>query len=639
MKRDRFNWYWPALSVRAQSPRAPDIDEIWEERTAVQATPTERPSTRRVLIVAVLPLCVMFGLLARLAFLQLRQSDAYRQLVDRNQYRYVEVPAPRGAILDRNGVTMVDNAPNYVLTVIPASVPTKKAPREAFLANITRVTGMAAGDIEKKLTNKKYSQSDAVPVLDHIPFARALQYAVSFDDVTGVNVTAYPTRSYIYGEADAPVIGYIGAVTDKELRTYSYLTKDDEIGKTGVELTYNQALTGTPGFIAYERTGKNEFLSSTRHRDPVPGKTLHLTIDQELQRRLYEAVVEQVQKAHSSGGAAVALDPRNGDILGLVSVPTYDSNWFIQPDLRSKATDAVTNPKRLMLNRAISGQYPSGSIIKPIISAAALAEHVITPQTIVMSVGGFKVGPNFFPDWKAGGHGATNVLKAIAESVNTFFYAIGGGHEDQVGLGVERIVTYLAKFGWGRELGVDLPNEADGFLPIKTWRETQRATPWRLGDTYHLSIGQGDLEVTPLQVAASTVAIANGGTLYAPRVVSEITDADGAVVQTIAPKVIADHLVSSNVLSTVRAGMREGVLTGSSRSLLDLPITAAAKTGTAQYGNQGKTHAWFSAFAPYEDPKIVIAVIIEGGGEGHASALPVAKEVLQWYATRLSATH
>ena len=270
-------------------------------------------------------------------------------------------------------------------------------------------------------------------------------------------------------------------------------------------------------------------------------------------------------------------------------------------------------------------------------AVAALETGVITPQSTVMSTGGINVGQWFFPDWKAGGHGRTDVVKAIADSVNTFFYAIGGGWGEIVGLGPDRLAAWLERFGWGKTLGIDLPGEANGLVPSPAWKAQHSSEPWYIGDTYHMAIGQGDILVTPLQVAAATAAIANGGTLYRPRLVAAIGDGSGAL-KPIPLQVINDRLVSPEVIKVVHEGMRSTVTDGSARRLMTLPITVAGKTGTAQVAS-GLPHAWFTAFAPLSNPQIVLAIVIEHGGEGSAVAVPVAEEVLQWWAQhRLNVT-
>ncbi len=432
------------------------------------------------------------------------------------------------------------------------------------------------------------------------------------------------------GLAGAPVLGYIGKISSDELQQKSNASIIDVTGKAGLEKMYDDVLRGQDGRREVDRAkvGQN---SSTQDRDPVPGDTLHVSLDADLQQRLFDRLQAAIHQAHSTAGAAVAINPQNGEILALVSAPTFDDNWFVDQSHQSDVMHALHDKTQPLLNRAIAGQYPSGSIIKPLIGTAALAEGVVTPQTTVLSTGGLKVGVNTFPDWKPGGHGITNLSKAIAESVNTYFYEVGGGYDQQPGLGVDRIVKYLSRYGWGRTLGIDIPGEQPGLLPTKQWRTNVRPTPWRLGDTYHLAIGQGDLEVTPLQVASAIAAVANGGTLYQPHLVREISDPNGQTRTTIVPKVLEKDIAPGPDITAVQAGMREGVLSGSSRAMQSVPVPVAGKTGTAQFGVGNHTHAWYTAFAPYDHPTIALAVVIEGGGQGHEIALPVAKDILTWY--------
>lgn len=338
-----------------------------------------------------------------------------------------------------------------------------------------------------------------------------------------------------------------------------------------------------------------------------------------------------ISKAGLKRGAAVVLDPRNGEVISLVSLPTFDNNLFARGITLDEYKALADSPDQPLFSRAVSGEYPSGSTIKPIVAAAALQEKIITEFTSFLSTGGLRVGQWSFPDWKAGGHGQTNVKKAIAESVNTFFYYIGGGYDTFVGLGVDKMVSYFRKFLLGDQLGIDLPNEAKGFVPTKEWKEATKKEKWYVGDTYHIAIGQGDLIVTPLQVAAYTMAFANGGTIYQPHLVKELTRPDGTVVKTIESKTLASHLIDPANIEIVREGMRQTVTSGSARSMNALPVAVAGKTGTAQWSSKKNPHAWFTGFAPYNNPEMVITVLVEEGKEGSAIASPIAREFLAWY--------
>ncbi len=573
-------------------------------------------------------------LVGRLGWLQTVAGDTYRARADQNRIRIQSIPAPRGQILDRTGQPLVNNVANYVLTIIPADLPRQEPARTTTLASLSQASGLSVEVINQELATTTQRVTDPLPLAEYVPQTAALQWLAAVQDIPGAGLQILPTRQYVDGSAAAALLGYIGKVSQPELAKDLKLTTLSLTGKTGLERVYNSVLTGREGEREVERDVRNRQQQILNEIDPQPGQTVQLSIDRGLQVKTAEVLSAAVQRLKSPGGAVVAVDPNSGEILALASAPSYDNNWFVQPDRSAEITTALTDNRKLLLNRAVAGQYPSGSIVKPFIATAGLVEKLITPQTTVLSVGGFTVGNNAFPDWKAGGHGLTNLAKALAESVNTYFYVLGGGYEQRPGLGVDRIVSYLQRFGWGQQLGIDLPSEAPGFLPTKDWRDHVRPTAWRLGDTYHLSIGQGDLVVTPLQVAMAMSAIANNGTLYQPRVATKILNPDGSLVRAVPKKILTDRIASTANIRAVQNGLREGVLSGSSRSLQSLPVAAAGKTGTAQFGVEGKTHSWYSAYAPYDNPTIVMTVIVEAGGEGNDAALPVAKEILDWYFRR-----
>ncbi|MFH1610932.1 MAG: penicillin-binding transpeptidase domain-containing protein, partial [Patescibacteria group bacterium] len=320
------------------------------------------------------------------------------------------------------------------------------------------------------------------------------------------------------------------------------------------------------------------------------------------------------------------------EILAMVSCPTYDNNYFTNTLKNSEEiTQLITNEKQPLFNRAIQGEYPPGSIFKLVVGAAGLEEGIINRNTRFLSVGGISIGQWFFPDWKGGGHGSTDITKAIAESVNTFFYYTGGGYQDEFGgLGLNRITDYAERFGYGKEQNIDLPGEAKGFLPDQIWKQEVTGRPWYIGDTYHLSIGQGDIIVTPLQIASVTSYFANNGVLYKPHLVKERIDYRNTKYE-VKPEIIKKDIIGQNHTDSIRQGLRDAVIYGSAVYLSDLPVVVAGKTGTAQVGGDKEAHAWFTGFAPYDNPNIVITVLVENGEEGSRIAVPVAKEVLRWY--------
>ncbi|MEK9159005.1 MAG: penicillin-binding protein 2, partial [Patescibacteria group bacterium] len=427
------------------------------------------------------------------------------------------------------------------------------------------------------------------------------------------------------------LLGYIGKVSRDDLELNPDYLSTDFIGKTGLEKYYEKVLRGKYGLREIEVDALGKEKNTVKESSPQSGRSLVLSLDLNYQEKLEEILSRNLKAQGKKRGSAIVMDPRNGEILALVTLPTFNNNLFAQGISNNDYQKLLIDPDAPLFDRAWSGTYPTGSVIKPVIAAAALNEGVITRWTTFSSVGGLRVDKWFFPDWKAGGHGLTDVTKALAESVNTFFFIVGGGYEKTTGLGLEKLISYFKKAGLGNSLGVDLPNEAAGFIPSREWKEDTKKERWYIGDTYNLSIGQGDLLATPLQVANYTAAIANGGTLYRPHLVQAIIDPVSGQKQKIVPQIIEKQLVPGNFLDIIKEGMRASVTYGSARSLADLPVQVAAKTGTAQWSKKLSTHAWFTSFAPYRDPQIVVTVLVEEGGEGSVAAAPVAREFYAWW--------
>lgn len=592
---------------------------------------TRRPNVR--VQVLLLTLLVGFGVLfVRAVSLQVANGARYRELAEGHRLKIETVAASRGIVVDRRGEPLLENVPSIRLTLQPNDLPRSTSERDTVLNDLSAGSGVARQEIDARIAD--HTTAEPIVLRDNLSDADGLRLMLDLGNLPGVGVATVPQRSYLLDDSLSHVVGYVGAVTKAELDAGGF-DPGDVVGRTGIEAKYDGYLRGTNGRQEIERDAHGRTQKVIASVDPVPGGNLRLTLDGRLQsegQRLLDAMVRQ---RRSPGGALVALDPRNGAILALASSPTFSANELVAGLTPEAYASLSSDPRAPLFNRAITGMYPPGSTIKPVIAAAALQERVITPSTTVVSTGGIRIGQWFFPDWKAGGHGATNVTKAIAESVNTFFYLAGGGDETHVGLGLDRMRLYAERFGLNRTLGVDLPGERPGFLPTMAWKEETKGERWYIGDTYHLAIGQGDILVTPLQVAAYTMAIANGGTLYRPHLVQAILDASDRVVSEAAPAVIRNVGVDSDNLAVVRQGLRQTVTSGSGQSLGGLPVSIAAKTGTAQFGNEGKTHAWLTAFAPYEDPEIVVSVFVEGGGEGHETALPVARSLIAtWLESR-----
>lgn len=631
----KANPFAPVPTARGDKPlvvrrdrRAVNLEEHISSGQAVGRLSSERVRIRFGVIFLLVTLAMVT---ARVAYLQVIRGDTYRVASERNRTRLETLRAPRGIIFDRNQNPLLMNVPNFTLIATPADLPRSVDERQSIVVELAAVLkNLNLSTLSDTLVNAPTTSLEPLILAEHLSHDDAIRASTVIARLPGISVETVSTRSYIDAQAAAHVIGYLGKPTQSELDGDSTLSTISEIGRMGVEQSYDQLLRGTDGVREVERDHLNKELQVLRSRNPIPGNNLVLSIDQGLQDTLFSSLQRTVDDLRVPGGAAVAIDPRSGEIRALVSYPSFNPNLFTTGGSKTEFESIFSNPNHPLFFRAVSGSYPSGSTIKPVVASAGLAEKTITERTIVQSTGGIRIGASSFPDWKAGGHGSTDVRKALAESVNTFFYTVGGGYGDIRGLGVDRLVEYFSLFGLGEKLGIDLPNESNGFLPTKSWRDKPTSPRWYLGDTYHLAIGQGYIDVTPLQVASFTATIANGGTLYRPHVLSKILNPDGSTLSTIAPDALRST-VSSNVLAIIRSGMRQAVTSGSARALADLPVPAAAKTGTAQFGEGDRTHAWLTSFAPFDRPEIVIAVVIEQGGEGHAEALPVAKDGLRWY--------
>jgi len=334
-----------------------------------------------------------------------------------------------------------------------------------------------------------------------------------------------------------------------------------------------------------------------------------------------------------TSATAMVMDVNTGGILSMVSLPSYDDNLFSIKISNADYAKLNADPTLPMFNRGIAGVYPPGSIAKIIMASAGLQEGNITAKTSMVTPPAIKIGEYTFPDWKDHSYESTNIQSAIAQSNDIFFYALGGGFQNIKGLGIDKIKEYWQLFGLGEKTGLDLPGEASGLLPDNEWKTRIKKEPWYIGDTYHVSIGQGDMLVTPIQMLRATATIANGGKLLQPQLVSRIVDRSGKTVKTFGPRIERQDFISAANIKTVQQGMRMTVQpSGSAHSIFyDFPIPIAAKTGTAQFMNNQKTHAWFECYAPYDNPQIAIIVLVEGGGEGYDIAGPVAKDMMTYY--------
>lgn len=580
---------------------------------------------------------ILFLLWGRSFWLQIWQGDYYAGRASRNNVRLYSSDAPRGIIYDRNNKNLLDNVADFSLFIIPADIP-KGKDTGSWTKKVSETLNKNENEILSFIKTLNTESTEPVLFVRDVAKDDLIAAEKKLSEIPGIFISQEIKRDYFESYYFSHLLGFLGKVSGDDIRSDSFYTSLDSIGKAGLEAKYEKKLRGTPGKIAVVVDSSNKVLNILTAKEPEAGNNLVLNIDKDLQKILTDSLIRKMADTGSPAVAAVVMNPKSGEVLSLVSLPSFDNNIF-NSDLSGKAYNALSNDKtRPFFNRALSGAYASGSTIKPFMAIAALNENIISPEYKIDDTLGYITIPNqydpdimyIFRDWKA--HGFVDMRRAIAVSANVYFYVIGGGYKNIKGLGIDRIDKYLRLFGFGSPLGIDLPGETSGLVPSPSWKKSVKNEGWFTGDTYNVSIGQGDVLVTPLQLATAISAIANNGTLYKPRVVSKITDSYGNVLEEFVPEIIRTIDINGEDFKVIKEGMREAVTDGSAYLLKDLTVEVAGKTGTAQVTNTfRKTNAWFTGFAPYENPEIALAIVIEGAGEGSAAAVPVAKEVFEWY--------
>ncbi len=575
---------------------------------------------KRVQRFGVILLLLIFGIfLFRIGIWQIGHGDEYRTIADNNRTRTQTILPNRGVILDRNGVLLAWNTPAFHLIASRADLPEDPLQRAGKFIAIAQQLSISPASFEENYQKSKTDQT--VLLYDDVPYTAALAFLSSLNQYPGFSIESASTRTYKTDSIPtlSHILGFTGSINDDEYVKVKKLgyRRFDSIGKQGIESSHESELRGTPGVEITEVNAQGESLRTLEKTDAIHGNDITLSIDAGFTAAIENILGTRLAKAEVKRAAVVVTNPKNGEVLSLISYPAFDGNLFARGITQAEYSALLNDPNAPLFPRATQGEYPSGSTIKPVYAAAALMEKIITPTTSFLSTGGIWLGGRLFPDWRHAGHGQTNVYHAIADSVNTFFYTIGGGTPEFQGLGIDRLMQYASMFGFGSKTGIDLPNEADGFLPSKAWKESTKGEPWYLGDTYNISIGQGDFLVTPLQMNRSTATFANGGTLMTPHLLK------GA-----APEGM--KIVPDDVATVVNDAMRQTVTVGSSMMMNDLALPVAGKTGTAQWATGRDEHTWFTGFGPFNDPTIVVTVIVEQGG-GNYYATPIARDIFEWY--------
>lgn len=540
-----------------------------------------------------------------LFYLQIIKANLYKELSYRNSIRLLSIAAPRGTIYDRRERIVARDELSFGVFIVPQE--TKDVDIE--IKKLSKIL-----DVPESLLKRSYKRNYRAPfapceLIRDISKEKAIFIEEMKLDLPGILIKEIPKRNYYYKEVLAHVLGYVGEIDKKELeslKSYGYSVKD-LIGKDGIEKVVDSFLRGKNGGMQVQINNRGRQVQVLSSKPAVKGKDVFLTIDAGLQ-----AFVWKMMKNRK--GTAIFMDSRNGEILSMVSLPSYDPNFSVAAVLKHKHTP--------LLNRAIMGQYPPGSLFKIVVAMAALESKEVTPVTTFICNGGLDVGNAHFNCWDRDGHGAMDIENAIIKSCNVFFYNTG------LLLGVEEICEYAKKFGFGERTGVELLGEMKGFVPSRAWKKIKYKERWYAGDTINLSIGQGYLLVTPLQIVRLFAAVANGGELVRPHLLRRLDKKD-----TKGHKNIKLKIRKKNI-ELIKRGMK-GVVedrdgTGF-RAWSDV-IPISGKTGTAQAGGMSKTHAWFAGFAPSENPEISFVIFLENGGSGgDAPALILRKVVEYWY--------
>jgi penicillin-binding protein 2 len=647
--------------------RGGDAHEQWVEAVlpadAEAEVPEGETSRRPMVVLGLVSLFALGVLVVRLFSLQVLAGSYNLALANGNLVREQVERAPRGIIYDRNGQVLASNVASFDVTVVPELLPVTPTARTAEYAHVGSLIGMSAAAVQAKAevtckTHETGCLDSAVPqlVASDVSHDQALLVDQDSDGLPGFTLDVNPVRQYSDGGLLSVILGYTGRVDAQDIAAHPDYGPTDLIGKLGLEKEYESVLRGTNGGTETEVDASGRPIRVLASQNPVPGDNLVLSIDQNLQQHMVAAIQEQMQASGSTRAAGVAIDPRNGQVLAIASLPSYDNNLFSRGITQAAYNQLLSNPGQPLFDKAVDGGYPSGSIIKPIGATAALAEGIITPETIIDDTGKI-IGPNKYDPsnpavylgWeRTTGLGPVNVLQALAQSSDIFFYEVMGGFTTFTHyLGVDQLTDWYKKFGLGAQTGIDLPDEATGRVPTPAWKQAYSGQPWYTGDTYNIAVGQGDLLVSPLQMAMAIAAVGNGGTLYRPELVSEITNAAGKVVKKIEPQVVRKNIASAATLDTVKQGMELAVTEPEGTACcfikVQVPVPVAAKTGTAETvehdtganpDQQSKPDAWFEAFAPADNPTIAIVILLENAGEGASFAAPAARETLAWYFTQ-----
>ena len=558
--------------------------------------------------------------------------DVFAKLAFQNRSANFPLSPPRGLILDRNGNVLVRNMPVFNLLAVTREL--KEYP-DNLSEQIDKIAGILKQDssllYKKILDQMKLSSTFLV----HLELTKDQALAVEYLEPDGFYVVPDTKREYIDGYKFSQIIGYTGKVNKEDLKDDYYFTTD-VVGRLGIENQYEEFLRGVHGNIFFSR-GESGYIT----KESMPGNSLILNIDHDLQVKLHDEIFAVLRDSGLSRAAAVIQDPRDGSLKALVSFPNFDNNIFSSNISEREYKNLFESKSKPLFDRAIGGLYNPGSTIKPLVGMASLQERIMTPDDVIQDCVNITIpnpynpdNPYVFGNWRAE-FGQFNLRRAIANSCNIYFFTVGGGFGNIKGLGAERLIKYFNSTFITSTLGIDIPGEERGFIPSPEWKLREKGEPWYLGDTYNISIGQGDLLVTPLWLNGYVSAIANGGNFYKPLIAHRIVNENQNTIAEFNSEVIGVLPFSGDVINEVRNAMRETVLSGTAQILKDLPVTAGAKTGTAEVVKGKTANSIFIVFAPHENPELAMTILIEGATTTQQGlAIRAANEVLKWYFSR-----
>lgn len=595
----------------------------------------------RIISAFIIIIVLTTGLIVRLVYLQITGHQHYSTLAKENSIKIEPTVPSRGIIYDKRGNILAENAQTYTLELIPEQI----SDMDGTLLKLQKLLELPDEKIElfEKL-RKRQKRFTGIPLLSNMTEEEMAKFAVVRPFFHGVDVHIRQLRNYPYGDLASHVIGYVGRINETELKELpiAEYRGSTYIGKLGIEGSYESELHGITGYSEIETNVQGRPLKTLKEVDPITGANLYLTLDMALQKTAYDAL-------GTDTGAVVAIEIKTGGVLTFVSRPGFDPNPFVIGISNSAYQALQTSPEQPLFNRALRGLYPPGSTIKPFMAMAGLEYNTVSVQQQLFCPGAYQLpnSPHLYRDWKKNGHGSVNVTEAITQSCDVYFYRLAGM------LGIDRIHSFLQQFGFGEKTGIDLIGEKSGLLPSREWKMSKKSQIWFPGETLITGIGQGYYQVTPLQLATATATLANKGKIVTPHLIDKlIPEPPSQLAEKVPQKTIP--LESAN-LKTVVAAMVNVIHSnrGTARSIgLDINYQIAGKTGTAQVINikqnasynehqidkKNRDHALFIAFAPADDPKIAVAVIVENGGHGGSVAAPIAAKVIKQYLRDIQAS-